>query len=128
MEAVIAKPCLRFCNMSKDLKSQKMKMEAEERLKYCKYLLQALLPVLNQIHEEQAMEKELEANIQVECTRLQSSCCTSSFLHKETQMMDEIIEKIGNMKQDKLESELEELEGTELEEQLLQPATMIIML
>ncbi|RZC83261.1 hypothetical protein C5167_046037 [Papaver somniferum] len=44
--------------------SQKMKMEAEERLKYCKYLLQALLPVLNQIHEEQAMEKELEANIQ----------------------------------------------------------------
>ncbi|KAI3962147.1 hypothetical protein MKW98_005778 [Papaver atlanticum] len=47
-----------------DLKSQKMKMEAEERLKYCKYLLQALLPVLNQTHEEQAMEKELEEKIQ----------------------------------------------------------------
>ncbi|RZC52355.1 hypothetical protein C5167_020789 [Papaver somniferum] len=47
-----------------DLKSQKMKMEAEERLKYCQYLLQDLLPVLNQIHQEQAMKKELEANIQ----------------------------------------------------------------
>ncbi|XP_026400067.1 lysine-specific demethylase JMJ25-like [Papaver somniferum] len=58
------KPCLRLCKVSKDLKSQGMKMEAEERLKYCKYLLQALLPVLNQIHEEQAMEKELEVKIQ----------------------------------------------------------------
>ncbi|KAI3882606.1 hypothetical protein MKW92_035785 [Papaver armeniacum] len=58
------KPCLRLCKVSKDLKSQGMKMEAEEKLTYCKYLLQALLPVLNQIHEEQAMEKELEAKIQ----------------------------------------------------------------
>ncbi|RZC85692.1 hypothetical protein C5167_026357 [Papaver somniferum] len=185
---------------NKDLKSQKMKMEAEERLKYCKYLLQALLPVLNQIHEEQAMEKELEANIQGawlkllsvrDCNRavvrlpsytkawyrrgranasmgnykdaiqdldiamnMELSSGGNSKITKEleiikkqsrrvknspkkasnmncnsieTQMMDEIIEKIGNMKQDKLESELEELEGTELEEQLLQPATMIIM-
>ncbi|KAI3982872.1 hypothetical protein MKX01_010355 [Papaver californicum] len=58
------KTCLRWCIVSKDLKCQEMKMVAEEKLNHSKYLLQALLPVLNKIHEDQAMEKELEAKIQ----------------------------------------------------------------
>ncbi|RZC49797.1 hypothetical protein C5167_018223 [Papaver somniferum] len=168
MEAVIAKPCLRFCNMSKDLKSQKMKMEAEERLKYCKYLLQALLPVLNQIHEEQTMENELEANIQGAWLKLLSvrdcnravvrlpsytkawyrrGMANASMGNYKDAIQDldismnmelssggnskikeelEIIKK--QSRREELESELEELEEAELEEQLLQPATMVIML
>ncbi|MCL7027067.1 hypothetical protein MKW94_015565, partial [Papaver nudicaule] len=58
------KPCLGLHIVSKDLKNREIKMEAEEKVHYSKYLLQALLPVLNQIHKEQAVEKELEAKLQ----------------------------------------------------------------
>ncbi|RZC68424.1 hypothetical protein C5167_031662 [Papaver somniferum] len=189
-----------------DLKSQKMKMEAEERLKYCKYLLQALLPVLNQIHEEQVMEKEIEAKIQCVWLKLKMGLtvesvrdcnravvCLPSYtkerdgkcfyrklrgcnpgsryamnmelssggnsnikdeleiIKKQSRGVKNSPKKASNMNcssivkeiekrkyskgdmdspeaLDELESELEELEGAELEEQILQPATMVIML
>lgn len=35
----------------------------EEKMQYSKYILQKLLPFLNQLHKEQMVEKELEANV-----------------------------------------------------------------
>ncbi|KAI3841338.1 hypothetical protein MKW98_007819 [Papaver atlanticum] len=63
-------------------------MKAEERLKYCKYLLQALLPVLNQIHEEQAMEKELEPKIQGVWLKLVHHLPFLNQIHEEQAMGD----------------------------------------
>lgn len=35
----------------------------EEKTQYSKYILQKFLPFLNQLHREQMVEKELEANV-----------------------------------------------------------------
>ncbi|KAI3837423.1 hypothetical protein MKW92_002570 [Papaver armeniacum] len=58
------KACLRSFKVLKNLKRQGMEMDAEEKFNCCKYMLQALLPILKLIHEEQDMERVAEANIQ----------------------------------------------------------------
>ncbi|KAI3980328.1 hypothetical protein MKX01_001399 [Papaver californicum] len=58
------KACLRSFKLLKNLKRQEMEMDAQEKVNYCKYLLRALLPILKLIHQEQDMEKVVEANIQ----------------------------------------------------------------
>ncbi|OVA18833.1 zinc finger protein [Macleaya cordata] len=58
------KNCLRMYIKSEDLENSEVKIEAGEKVKYSKYLLQALLPILKQIDQEQALEKEMEARIQ----------------------------------------------------------------
>ncbi|KAI3966579.1 hypothetical protein MKW92_022948 [Papaver armeniacum] len=56
------KNCLRV--YLKSVKASKRKLVPEEKVEYSKYLLRYLLPVVKQIHEEQILEKELEATIQ----------------------------------------------------------------
>ncbi|KAI3943341.1 hypothetical protein MKW92_038911 [Papaver armeniacum] len=56
------KNCLRV--YLKSVKASKRKLGPEEKVEYSKYLLRYLLPVVKLIHEEQILEKELEATIQ----------------------------------------------------------------
>ncbi|KAI3914685.1 hypothetical protein MKW92_021859 [Papaver armeniacum] len=63
--------CTGICNCKgclrvglKSVAASERKVEPEEKIEYCKYLLKYLLPVLRQINQEQVTEKEVEATIQ----------------------------------------------------------------
>ncbi|KAI3846576.1 hypothetical protein MKX03_008258 [Papaver bracteatum] len=56
------KNCLRV--YLKTVEASEKKLGLEEKVEYSKYLLKYLLPVVKQIHQEQILEKELEAIIQ----------------------------------------------------------------
>ncbi|KAI3864302.1 hypothetical protein MKX03_004510 [Papaver bracteatum] len=59
---VSLKGCLRIG--LKSVEASERKIQPEEKIKYSKYLLKCLLPVLRQINQEQVIEKEVEATIQ----------------------------------------------------------------
>ncbi|KAL5730594.1 hypothetical protein ACHQM5_003397 [Ranunculus cassubicifolius] len=73
------KDCLRK-DIFKENNSSTMDLQKDEKVKYLKYVVHLLLPVLNQIDQEQVMEKEVEAIIQgipVSELELKKSACSS---------------------------------------------------
>ncbi|EYU23669.1 hypothetical protein MIMGU_mgv1a026774mg [Erythranthe guttata] len=57
------KSCLQMDGRIRDLKLLTLKYGHEEKMEYSRYMLQRLLPFLKQFHEEQMVEKEMEAKI-----------------------------------------------------------------
>ncbi|PRQ57271.1 putative transcription factor & chromatin remodeling &Metalloenzymes JmjC family [Rosa chinensis] len=72
------KACL--CAASRNLKKQpELKISKEEKLEHSKYLLQALLPLLKRLNDEQLIEMEMEARRQglsVSELKIQRSNCS----------------------------------------------------
>ncbi|KAF6153290.1 hypothetical protein GIB67_003480 [Kingdonia uniflora] len=58
------KPCLRKYGTSEEKPSSKERITSRKKVKYCQYMVHALLPILKQFDQEQKLEKALEARIQ----------------------------------------------------------------
>nr|XP_033511093.1 lysine-specific demethylase JMJ25-like isoform X2 [Nicotiana tomentosiformis] len=58
------KACLRLYGPIRNLRNLRFEIGQEEKVQYCKFILQKLLPFLRRFNTEQLMEMEIEAKIQ----------------------------------------------------------------